>query len=255
MTTSTKTLMTYPTTNFMEYLRGLKGAALVELHNEMVLTAIDLGLDAKPTKRFADTRAGVERVGKLHVAIRAKMDSAPRKVDLYDAKNQLTHKDLALEEAAAKMGVAPDELSGFISRDGYCLVDNPEVLTAVWAGTPFINNTSTPAADAPAETTSEATATEDTTVEAQTSQTEENDDMARKAKAKKAKKATATRKASGPRNTSGPTLKELTDQYNKLVPAGKKAGVKCFIHTSLFESKEKAKKQIAKLEKQIKDAK
>lgn len=82
--------------------------------------------------------------------------------------------------------------------------------------------------------------------------TEESDDMAkRKAGRKPVRKATGAR-----RNTEGPTLATYLAEYNDLVPAAKKAGIKwAKVHTSNFESKDKAKAQIARLKEAIRKAK
>lgn len=85
---------------------------------------------------------------------------------------------------------------------------------------------------------------------------EEETDMAkRKAKAKAAKVANGNGEAKRgrPARTEGePTLKQLTEQYNALVPRAEKKGLKGVkVHTSAFGSRDGAVRQIAKLREQL----
>lgn len=87
---------------------------------------------------------------------------------------------------------------------------------------------------------------------------EEADDMARKAKKKAAARAPAKKKGGGApraRSTDGSTIREMTEEYNaivaKMTKAQKEAAPFAKHHTSQFESKEKAKVQLAKLKKAI----
>lgn len=87
--------------------------------------------------------------------------------------------------------------------------------------------------------------------------------MARKAAAKKSRSKkkgvkTAPRKSTGvakTKSTDGTTIREKTDEYNRLVPQAKKAGITwAKHHTSNFESQVKADVALKKLKDAIKKA-
>jgi hypothetical protein len=195
---------------------SLTGSLLVVQYNEMVATAIDLGLTAKEVNRFATNQKGCERTEALHKAI---------------------------QERAEALRVANEEAAELEARTG-----RPA------------NTENTPA---PAEeTTSQGnTAPEDTqeeTCERLPDESEE-DFMARKAKAKKRVTKTTNKPKTGGgkkvKSTDGSTIREMTEEYNRLVPAAKKAGITwAKHHTSNFESKDKATIATKKLKDAMKKA-
>lgn len=182
--------ITFTADNFAAHLKSLTGPALVELYNEMVGTAIDLGLNQHTTtKRFGDRGAGVIRCERLHKDIRQKLDETKQPGDDELARaNQTTAAVVATETAATAAN--QDQAS---------------------AG----------------------------------SNTEGADDMARKAKGKKG--------GARAKSTNGTSIREMTEEYNSIVKglsaAVKKENPWAKHHTSNFESKDKAKKQLARLKK------
>lgn len=217
----------------------MTNSELVSTHNEMVLTATDLGLTdpfVRTVNRFSDQKAGVARCTKLHSAIQARL-----------AGMQAEERREAKEPAAEVPAVADTSISA-----GIATALTSEELDEV-ENLPETTPPATPAEDnaAPAAQTGEAPSAEPTN--------EGDDDMAKKAKAAKAKtpKAAAARKAPPPRtkSTDGSTIREMTEEYNALVPAAKKAGVAwAKHHTSNFESKDKAGVALKKLRDAMKKA-
>lgn len=193
----------------------LTGSLLVVQYNEMVVTATDLGITGvKEVNRFATNQKGIERTEKLHAQITA-----------------AAHPSQDPAEVEADTGVHPLD-----QGDQSHVADD----TVNHATTSAVAEETTTEASAPAETQDEE-ATErlpDETEEAY---------MARKA----AKKKVAPKKKGGARNTEGPTIKSLTEEYNEIVrkmtKAQKEAAPFAKHHTSMFESKDKANIQLKKL--------
>lgn len=52
-----------------------------------------------------------------------------------------------------------------------------------------------------------------------------------------------------------PTVKQLTEDFNRLVPTARELGIKVKHHTSLFGSKDAARRQLTVLKQKIQDAK
>lgn len=100
--------------------------------------------------------------------------------------------------------------------------------------------TTAPGNNATAETTPAA--------EEQIPANESEEEMAKRKKA-------AAKKPGKPRQTDGTTIRELTDEYNKLVAGmgakAKEAAPYARHHKSLFESKVKAEKQLKRLRKDL----
>lgn len=181
--------------NFHDYVRTLSGPGLVELYNEMVATAIDLGLsDFTTTKRFADRGVARGRLQKLHATIQARVQADTSLGTDVEADALIQEKTEAAQAAdTAASAAQPGPVSG---------------------------------------------------------STEEGaDDMAKKAAAKKGKGAKR------PKSTDGTSIREMTEQYNDIVKGMSAAQKKEFPwakhHSSFFESKEKAKKQLARLKKAV----
>lgn len=189
----------------------LTGSLLVAQYNEMVATAIDLGIPGvREVNRFATNSAGVQRTEKLHATI----------------QNFLTAETEVKELEAHKAKVAA--------------ADTPETS----------GETTSQGNPAPEDTDQEAERLPGETEEAY---------MARKAKKKAAgKKAAAPRKSGGAvkaKSTNGTTIREKTEEYNRLVPAARKAGVTwAKHHTSNFESQDKADVALKKLKDAMKKA-
>lgn len=117
-------------------------------------------------------------------------------------------------------------------------------------GTPAVAEETTATSNpAPAETTAQEEQTPaPTSGDGQETATDEESDMAKRKKA-------AAKGKSRPRSTSGTTIRELTDEYNKLVAGmgakAKEAAPYARHHKSLFESKAKAEKQLKRLRKDL----
>jgi hypothetical protein len=60
-----------------------------------------------------------------------------------------------------------------------------------------------------------------------------------------------TKNGGGKKRGDGPTLRELTDQFNALVPEAVKKGIKVKHHTSLFESKVAAERMLGQLKEKM----
>lgn len=210
----------------------LTGSLLVAQYNEMCATAADLGLTAKEVNRFSDAQTGAKRTEALHQAIQKRAQA------LKDADEEAR----ALEKAT---GRAANTEAEAMSR----LVDAQTKMSEDQSRNEDITDNS-----AGEEAEEELTRLPDET---------EEDYMARKAAAKKARakktptKTTHKPKTGGTRAKSqdGTTIREMTEAYNEMVPAARKAGVAwAKHHTSNFESKEKAQKQIDRLKDAMKTA-
>lgn len=198
---------------------GKTGPQLVEMYNEMLATWMDLGGDNTfgTVKRFSTAEVGRTRCAKLHAAITEKRGSEETR-DLrppFLAAKELPPGDVEAVNEAAREGTPV----------------TPEAAPAgSSSGVSDISWSEMTGADLKSE----------------------DDDMAKKRKAGRK----PARKASAARRTEGPTLKDYTAEYNALVPAAKKAGVTfAKVHTSLFESKDKAVAQLDRLKKAIKAGK
>lgn len=206
----------------------LTGSLLVAQYNEMVATAIDLGMRAVEVNRFATNAAGVTRTERLHANIQVRAQA------LRDAAAEAAE----LEAATGRGANTEDPVNDLI-------IDTPDAGHPTTEGNP-----------APAEEDEEA-------IERLPSESEE-DYMARKAAKKTARGKTRTKATDKPKSTStagprrsttGTTIREKTEEFNRLVPQAKKAGIDWVKHhTSNFESQEKADKQLARLRDAMKKA-
>jgi hypothetical protein len=200
---------------------GMTGPALVAMYNNLVEQCEALGITWNTkTKRFADRASAEKRINKLTAEVETKKAEMTAQVPT-TSQNTL--------QAAPMFNSGP----GGPVRGG----DND-----------------TPAADAPAEETAPATAgAEDNQVqEEQPPADESEEDMAKRKKAaakKGGKKGVA-------RSTSGTTIREMTDEFNAIVAkmnkGQKDAAPWARHHSSNFESKDAAKKQLDRLKKAIK---
>lgn len=193
---------------------SMKNAELVSQYNEMVLTAIDLGIKSHATvNRFADHSSAVKRCEKVHSDITAALASANAPTE--DGK-----------PAAGSPG--PKLLEQILDPRNA----NPPVIagetTAVGAASPGEVETADP------------------------TNTEENEDMAKR---RKAAAATNGRKGKGgarPRSTNGQTIREMTEEYNaivaKMTKAQKEAAPFARHHKSYFETLDAGKKQLKRLQ-------
>lgn len=191
----------------------LTGSLLVAQFNEMVMTAIDLGITGyKEVNRFATSAKGQERTQKLHAAIQA-----------------AAHPSADPEVVEADTGVHPLDQGDQTHRA------EPDETTATG------NN-------AAAETQGDDT-------ERLPDESEE-DFMARKAKKRVTKTANKAKGGSKKvKSTNGSTIREQTEEYNRLVPAAKKAGIAwAKHHTSNFENLAKAEVAMKKLKDAMKKA-
>jgi hypothetical protein len=223
----------------------LTGSLLVEQFNMMVETAIDLGLTAfKPVNRFATNTKGVERTEVLHKAI------LKRAQDLRDAEQEAAEREMASMKRTEGRGDETSKEELELEDEGEATKRAQELNAHYGNPDNFTNTEGNP-----------APGTEETLERLPNESEEEH--MARKAAAKKARKtrtkATDKPKASGAgrkvKSTNGTTIREMTEEYNRLVPAARKAGVEwAKHHTSNFESKEKAEKATAKLKDAMKKA-
>lgn len=136
--------------------------------------------------------------------------------------------------------------------EGTVHVAVPEVTQNTLQPAPAGNTDTQAASTAPAEETAPAAAgpENNTASEEQTPADESEDDMAKRKKA-----ATGGKKKGKARSTGGTTIRELTEEFNRIVAkmnkVQKEAAPWAKHHTSLFESKDKAKVQMAKLKKAI----
>lgn len=248
---------------------AMKNAELVAQYNEMVLTAIDLGLTKFQTvTRFAKAADGVRRCEALHTEIaraaaQETKEAAPetqgepvtRRVDLYDATGEKIASEATASDAAFQMGLTEEKLVHSLVEHGLSEAKNPQgvILTAVWAGVPLVQTDNPPA-------TAGETAPEGAQPGGETASPDEGDDEM----AKRGKKATAGRKVQGrkagggtgrARENGGTTIREMTEEYNaivaKLTKAQKEAAPFAKHHSSYFESKDKAKKQLDRLKKAV----
>lgn len=192
----------------------LTGPQLVEAYNEMVLTALDLGVQtAQPVKRFSGVDAGRARCARMHAMITDLRADAAR--------------DL---RSTAQRAAEPSKTDPVAIPPANDPLHEEAVNAAARAGAPNQEPTG--------------------------SAVESEDEMAKKRKAgrKPARKGAAGGAAR--KRAEGPTLSSYREEYNALVPAAKKAGIKwAKHHTSEFESKVKGAAQVARLQKAIKDAK
>lgn len=91
------------TPNFSE----MNNPQLVMAYNEMVMTAVDLGLDPKFTKtvaRFADTGAGIKRCEALHSEIQARKDGLKNADKSKDVGHVVTSSEHTLKLSELKGG-------------------------------------------------------------------------------------------------------------------------------------------------------
>jgi len=205
--------------NFSANILSLSGPSLVTLYNEMAMTAHDLGDSERPAVvRFASAEKGRSRVEALHLHILG----LRRKAGKVNAPAAMMQEALGGAEARAAEQDTASPSGDAAAHDA----DQPE----------------SAAGEQTAVTEGEAPASD-----------ESEDDMAKKAKAKKgagAKRAPAPRK-----RAEGPSLADYTKEWNDLVPGAVKAGVKGVKkHTSPFETKEKAAARIKWLKDAIRKA-
>lgn len=206
----------------------LTGSLLVVQYNEMVATAIDLGLDGvREVNRFKDNATGVARTEKLHSTIQARV-----------ASNKAADEDKG-PEVGHLVETNPGEFSTTTGSEGAA----PAAHEAN-----AVEDTSSQGNTAPETTEEELTQLPDETEEAF---------MARKAAKKSAKKA-PKKGAVKAKSTNGSTIREMTEEYNAIVKgmtkAQKEAAPYAKHHTSNFESKDKAAVQLKKLKDAIKKA-
>lgn len=222
----------------------LTGSLLVAQYNEMVATAIDLGMRAAEVNRFATNAKGVERTEVLHKNIQVRAQA------LRDA-------DAEAAERAARIDSAIADAREANTTEAKGEASPREMLEQA-------EHAHEAATQAVVETTQGNSAPEtEETLERLPNESEE-DYMARKAAKKTARGKTRTKatdkpkaeaKAGPRRSVAGTTIREKTEEYNRLVPAARKAGIEwAKHHTSNFESQEKADKQIARLKDAMKKA-
>ena len=191
---------------------AMNGPELVNLYNDLVKQGETYDITWNTTtKRFADRASAEKRITKLMAEIKAKQD------------------------------------------EGTVHVAVPEVTQNTLQPAPAALETDTQAAStAPAEETAPAAAgpEDNAASEEQTPADESEDEMAKRKKA-----ATGGKKKGKARSTGGTTIRELTEEFNRIVAkmnkGQKEAAPWAKHHTSLFESKDKAKVQLAKLKKAI----
>jgi len=198
--------------------QSMKGPELVTVYNEMVLTLIDLGDNTNAqVKRFADLNAGRRRCETLHAAIARALYKQSE-----NAHTTATQSLVDLENSKTSDNANPPAPAG---ETGGGSAPKPEDVSDIsWnemTGADLSNQS--------------------------------EDEMKRR------QKATAGRKGKGirarTRSTNGTTIRELTEQFNSIVAklnkGQKEAAPWAKHHTSMFESKEKAKKQLTRLKKAV----
>jgi hypothetical protein len=196
----------------------MTGPQLVEAYNEMCATATDLGVQtAQPVKRFSGLDAGRTRCEKMHALVQelAAARSAPADASRPQGVAPAAGEPLA---PAAEPDLRPSNLRHSDQPDAPPASGASDVTDISW---------------------NEMTGGD---------LSDGDDDMAKKAKAKKAGKPRA-------KKGDGEGLASYTKRWNDLVPKAVKAGIKGVKHhTSDFESYEKAKARVAWLEKAISKA-
>lgn len=214
---------------------AMSGPEQVRTYNEMVITAIDLGMsDVKSVTRFADTTAGARRCEKMHsniVAWRAGQKAADAQEVAQDSDPAYRPPGVAqaMAEKATEVEPAPAPVVAQAS-------DVSDISWGEMTGEDLRQGAaaSTPTNESPAAAEGESN---------------EDNEMARKRKAETTKKAQRS-----PARGGGVTLADITKEFNSLVPAAKKLGINVKHHTSLFESKAKGETQLGKLKAAMKKA-
>lgn len=196
---------------------NLAGSLLVVQFNEMVATAIDIGLEGyKEVNRFKDNATGIARTEKLHAAIQARVE--------------------ALRAADAEAA----ELEAHTGRPANTASPETSGETTAPASVDAEPSDEEAVSRLPGETEEAFMARKKAT---------------KKTKTKTAAKKAGNGNGARTKSTNGTTIREMTDEYNaivaKMTKAQKEAAPFAKHHTSQFESKDKAKVQLDKLKKAI----